>query len=350
MVTLLDTDRLPPSERGPAQVAARLEASMVSRVRFLGRRPPESARLDVWDLGGLSVVRADLTGDLALSRSARQAREDAEPMVSFAVQELGVALQDHLDDRRVVPRGSLTLTEVTSAYEYRWSGHGVCRSLQLPVSRLGLPVDVVRRAVPLAHASPLFGLVSAHLDQVTRDAEVLAAEPLVQSLASATIDLTRALLASAVGAGRAADDALAGTTLTQVRSYVRQHLTEPGLGAEQVAAALAISVRQLYRLCSSARFSLEQWIIEQRLEGARAELADPAGRGRPIAAVARRWGFTDASYFTRRFRQAYGVSPRDWREADVPAPVRRAPAPREAAPAAAGHRTDAARRTDVRST
>jgi AraC-like DNA-binding protein len=351
MVTLLDTDRLPPSERGPAQVAARLEAVMVSRVRFLGRRPPGSARLDVWDLGGLSVMRADLTGDLALSRSARQAREDAEPMVSFAVQELGVALQDHLDSRRVVPRGGLTLTEVASAYEYRWSGHGVCRALQLPVSRLGLPVDVVRRAVPLVRSSPLFGLVGAHLDQMTRDADVLAAEPLVHSLASATIDLTRALLASAVGPGRATDDALAGTTLTQVRSYVRQHLTEPGLGAEQVAAALAISVRQLYRLCSSARFSLEQWIIQQRLEGARAELADPGSRGRPIAAVARRWGFTDASYFSRRFRQAFDVSPRDWREADVPTPARPVPAPREEhAPAAAGHRTVATRRTDVRST
>jgi AraC-like DNA-binding protein len=333
MVTLLDTDRLPPSERRPAQVAARLEASMASRVRFAGRRPPGHARLDAWDPGGVSVVRADLAGELVLSRSARQTREDAEPMVSFAVQELGVALQDHLGSRRVVPCGGLTLTEVASAYEYRWSGRGVCRSLQLPVSRLGLPVDVVRRAVPLARSSPLYGLVRAHVEQVTGAAGQLADEPLVRSLASATIDLTRALLASATGPGRATDDAVAETMLSQVRGYVRQHLTEPGLDAGQVAAGLAISVRQLYRLCSSARFSLEQWIIQQRLEGARAEQADPGSRGRPIAVVARRWGFTDASYFSRRFLQAFGVTPRDWRQAGPSGPATLLPAPRRRAAA-----------------
>jgi AraC-like DNA-binding protein len=224
-----------------------------------------------------------------------------------------VALQDHFDHRRVVPRGGLALTEVASPYEYRWSGHGVCRALQVPVSRLGLPVDVVRRALPLATRSPLYGLVRAHVDQVTRDAEQLAREPLVHALASATVDLARALLASAVGSSRAVDDVAAETMLTQVRSYVRQHLTEPGLDAEQVAAAHAISVRQLYRLCSAAQFSLEQWIIHQRLEGARTELLDAGSRDRSIAMVARRWGFSDPSYFSRRFRATYGLTPRDWR-------------------------------------
>jgi AraC-like DNA-binding protein len=145
-------------------------------------------------------------------------------------------------------------------------------------------------------------------------------------VASATVDLARALLASAAGAGRAAEHEAAEPMLAQVRSYVRQHLTEPGLDAEQVAAALAISVRQLYRLCAAAQLSLEQWIIAQRLEGARSELSDPASRHRSIAVVARRWGFTDPSYFSRRFRRAFDLSPRDWRYQE-PAAVR-LPTPR----------------------
>ena len=313
MVTLLDTDRLAPAERRPAQVTARLEAAMVSRIRFADPHRPVRARLDAWDIGGVSVLRFELSGDLTLSRSRRQIGEDAAPTVSFVVQEQGVALHDQFDRQRVVPRGSLALTEVASPYEYRCSGPGVCRALQLPVSRLGLPVDVVRRALPRAHRSPVYGLVRGHLEQVTRDAELLAAQPAASAIANATIDLARALLASVGGAGRALDDVVADTLLARVRGYVRHHLTEPGLDVEQIAAAHAISVRQLYRLCSAADFSLEQWIIHQRLEGARGELSDLTNRNRSIAMVARRWGFTDPSYFSRRFRQSFGLTPRDWR-------------------------------------
>jgi AraC-like DNA-binding protein len=32
-----------------------------------------------------------------------------------------------------------------------------------------------------------------------------------------------------------------------------------------------------------------------------------------IGTVARRWGFTDSTHFSRRFRGAYGLSPREWR-------------------------------------
>jgi AraC-like DNA-binding protein len=306
---------------------------MVSRVRFTHPQLPVRARLDGWDVGGVSVLRAEFFSGLSLSWSARQARDDTAPTVSFAVQQVGVGLQDHLDSQRVVPRGGLALTEVASPYEYRCPTRGASMALQLPVSRLGLPVDVVRRAVPLAHHSPLYGLVRAHLEQMTRNAELLAGQPMVGSLASATIDLTRALLASAGGKGRALDDVVAETLLVQVRSYVRQHLTEPGLDVDRIAAAHAISVRQLYRLCSAAEFSLEQWIIHQRLEGARGELSSPGCRDRSIAMVARRWGFTDPSYFSRRFRAAFGMTPRDWRRL-APAAVR-LPVPREELGAAA---------------
>src|SRR4051794_13707242 len=110
MVTLLDTDRLPATERRPAQVAARLEAAMVSRIRFPDDAGPSRARLDAWDLGGVSVLRLELSGELLLSGPGP--REDTAPAVSFAVQEQGVAMQHHLGRRQVVPTGGLALTEV----------------------------------------------------------------------------------------------------------------------------------------------------------------------------------------------------------------------------------------------
>lgn len=313
MVTLLDTDELDPAARRPDRIADRLEAVLVSRVRFADPRRPARARLDAWDLAGVSVLRVELSGELTLGRSRRQIGADAEPTVSFAVQERGVALHEHLDRQRVVPGGGLAATEVAAPYSYRCAGPVVCRAVQLPLARLGLPVDVVHRALPRIHRSPLYGLVRTHLQQVSRDAELLSTDPTVPSVAAATFDLARALLASAGATGRSVDDVVAETLLTQVRGYVRRHLTEPGLDVERIAAAHAVSVRQLYRVCAAADFSLEQWTIHQRLEGAHRDLADLAHRDRPIAVVARHWGFTDASYFSRRFREAFGAPPRDWR-------------------------------------
>ncbi|GAB3191325.1 helix-turn-helix domain-containing protein [Geodermatophilus arenarius] len=312
MATLVDTDALAAADRRPARVADLLEATMSSRIRFPDPSAPARARLDGWDLAGVSVLRLDLTGEVTLLRTARHARADSEPVLSLAVQEAGTARQEQFGSRRLVAAGELSFSEVSSPYEYAWSGRGVCRALRIPAASLGLPIDTVRRALPVAARSPLHGLVRAHVTRLTRDVALLAAEPLVHSLASATVDLARALLASAADGARGADDVLGETLPARVRGYVRRHLTEPDLDAERIARAHAVSVRQLYRICAAAGFSLEQEVIAQRLEGARAELARPGDRS--IAAVARRWGFTDASYFARRFRAGYGVSPREWRD------------------------------------
>jgi AraC-like DNA-binding protein len=76
-----------------------------------------------------------------------------------------------------------------------------------------------------------------------------------------------------------------------------------------------ISVRQVYKLWEAEPRPLGQWILERRLDAARHELTSPRGRSQTIAAIARRWGFADSTHFSRRFRQAYGMSPREWRHA-----------------------------------
>ena len=74
-----------------------------------------------------------------------------------------------------------------------------------------------------------------------------------------------------------------------------------------------MSRRQLFRVCTSAGPSLEQLVIERRLEAAKAELAQVSGRSRTIASVALWWGFKDPTHFSRRFKTAFGMLPRDWR-------------------------------------
>ncbi|WP_432128761.1 helix-turn-helix domain-containing protein [Streptomyces sp. bgisy082] len=88
-----------------------------------------------------------------------------------------------------------------------------------------------------------------------------------------------------------------------------------------------MSRRRLYAVLKGAGIRLEQWVIAGRLETACRLLVAPNHAGLPVSAVAARCGFTGPSHFTRRFRAAYGVTPREWRRLRSQASVRTSSGP-----------------------
>ncbi|MEU6672169.1 helix-turn-helix domain-containing protein [Streptomyces sp. NPDC046727] len=64
--------------------------------------------------------------------------------------------------------------------------------------------------------------------------------------------------------------------------------------------------------------TVSSWIREQRPAHARRDLADPALRGTPIHMIASRWGFPRAADFSRAFRNACGIPPKDYRDRSSP--------------------------------
>ncbi len=102
------------------------------------------------------------------------------------------------------------------------------------------------------------------------------------------------------------------TLLQQVLYYLRAHLADRDLGAEQIASAHGISVRQLQRTWSEMGVELRDWITGERLAAARCELARSDPVAGSVADVALHWDFTDPADFRARFQAAFGISPA-WR-------------------------------------
>ncbi|MFI9810438.1 helix-turn-helix domain-containing protein [Streptomyces sp. NPDC052301] len=100
---------------------------------------------------------------------------------------------------------------------------------------------------------------------------------------------------------------------TRVTSFIRDHLGDPSLSVDGIAAAHHISVRSLHRLFQAHGASVRASIREQRLEGCRRDLGDPMQRHVPVKAIAARWGYPRPADFTRAFRSAYGVAPVEYR-------------------------------------
>lgn len=311
MGTLLDTDLLPPRERAEAFRTAMVAASGSTTVELEQPRGGVSGRVGLWSLGTARIFTAQSTG-IALSRGPQAAREASPEAVAIAVHGLGLGRHVTGTHQQLVRPGDLMVVDITRPFDFSWSGHGSSSSLQIPMSDLDLPLDTVQRSAEHLERSPCYGLVARHLTEITRDAERLSSGPGAAALGQATVQLVRALLVSASEGEPGRQEVLEQTLVTRARAHVDQHLRDPDLDAEAVAAAIGVSRRHLYRHWAERGLSLEQYIIAGRLDGARDELRSPAGRSRSIAVIASRWGFKDPTHFSRRFKAAYGLLPRDW--------------------------------------
>jgi AraC-like DNA-binding protein len=89
-----------------------------------------------------------------------------------------------------------------------------------------------------------------------------------------TIQMVRALVTSAAGDDRRARDARGEALVPCILAYARQHLSERDLTPARIAQVHNISVRHLYTVCAAANVCIAEWIIEQRLAGARQDLLD----------------------------------------------------------------------------
>lgn len=311
MAVLFDTTPLAGADRLEAFRSALLDASGSTRVELETPDTGVWGQMSLWSFGSSRIFTSASSGQWMM-RDAKAARGASPEAVAVAVHGVGQGRHVTRSGQRLVRSGDLMVVDVTRPFDFAWSGPGSSTSIQIPAAELGLPVEVVQRAADNLHRSPLYGLVSRHLVDMTRDASRLSASPTAAALGTSTAQLVRALLAGAVE-DLQGQEVLDETLLAQVHAHVRQHLREPDLGPDSIAAALAVSRRQLFRVCTSAGVSLEQLIIERRLEAARVELAQVSGRSRTIASVALWWGFKDPTHFSRRFRAAYGMLPREWR-------------------------------------
>jgi AraC-like DNA-binding protein len=97
--------------------------------------------------------------------------------------------------------------------------------------------------------------------------------------------------------------------LAQVFAYLHEHLGDPDLSPDTLAAAHHISTSYLHRLFASRELTVAATIRSMRLERARRDLTDARLVHLPIHRIAARWGFRDHATFTRAFRTRYGVPP-----------------------------------------
>jgi AraC family transcriptional regulator, positive regulator of tynA and feaB len=106
---------------------------------------------------------------------------------------------------------------------------------------------------------------------------------------------------------------LADLTHERLQAYIARHLRDPELDAEQAARALRISVRYVHKVFQAKGTTFGRELIEARLTEARRLLCqaiDGRAHGVTIGQVAYACGFSNQAHFSARFRERFGVTPR----------------------------------------
>jgi AraC family transcriptional regulator, positive regulator of tynA and feaB len=102
----------------------------------------------------------------------------------------------------------------------------------------------------------------------------------------------------------------------RIKSFIEARLSDPDLCVESIAHGCGISMRSVHRaFAPDPAGSVSNYIWMRRITRCAADLRVVAQTHRPITDICFAWGFNSTSHFSRVFKEQFGVSPREYREA-----------------------------------
>lgn len=290
-------------------------------VKFAGARPGfRRGQLTLQDLGGGVSLMAARSTPVEASPGVRfQATGTAEDSLLFCVHAGGIGEVRQHGRVAEMPVGVGTLYEGRSPFELGFPT-GVS-TLTLIFPRELLPA---RSAVISAHCArtmpadaPAMRLVFSYLKNLNKTADWVSAEQRHDAGNAAINLLTMALRDLGDSSGEKNPSVL----LERMRRHMREHFADPRLTVAELARRHHVSVRQAHAVFTEAGDAPGAFLRDQRLRAARAMLADPRYRDRPVSGVSAATGFAELRTFERAFHREYGMSPGQWRGAHLRLPL-----------------------------
>ena len=258
-----------------------------------------------FDHRAVAVIRSD---SCQVRRTGFGARRAEEGLLKVMWQQNGRTAVEQDGRETLLHTGDVTICDTARPYQLAMEDHAQLAILMLPYE-----------AIP--GWERLSQRVCAHTlnDRTTARAALAAVMALLDQPgdgagnASPVFQAVQMMLSALLHCATAPDKLSAATTLDVAHQHVLAHIDDPELSPDELAGALHVSRRALYRLFEEHQLTPGRFIRRVRLDAVREALAAPENEHRSILEIALDYGFTDSASFSRAFKATFGVSPSEWR-------------------------------------
>ena len=204
-------------------------------------------------------------------------------------------------------------------------GFEVCKTLKsdertshIPIIMLTAKADVDSKLQGLEHGADAYLMKPFNKEELlVRIKKLLELRQQLQQHFLSTVSTKNAEQILPSGAGgtepeKPSVNGLDHAFVIKTQTIIEAHLSDAGFDVEKLSRALALSPSQVHRKLSALTgISPNHFIRYVRLTKAK-ELLQNSGYS--IAAIAYDCGFSDPAYFSRVFKQEFGITPQVWRE------------------------------------
>jgi len=272
-----------------------------------GFRSAGSSELQISDIVGSAQV---------VERRPAAVTERDLDFYKISIQISGTGTMTQASREIPLTRGTIAMYDTSKAYTLQFDGDYHFVVAMFPKNALDLPSGLASEltALPIADGAGVGSLLSTFMLSLAGNLELLTG-PSGGRLARTGLDLVSTLAAAQFDGVSTSASAERSALMARICRHVNTYLREDHLSPRTIAAEHFISLRQLHSLFQPTGVGVSQWIKRRRLQESRRDLCDPVLAERTINSIGASWGFHDPGYFSRSFKEVYGMTPGNWRAA-----------------------------------
>ncbi|SDN20583.1 AraC-type DNA-binding protein [Methylobacterium phyllostachyos] len=273
---------------------------------------PFEARIEAAEIGPLAITRYAQNAVRGETTHEMSRRFGNDGILLVALPLAGTISSVQNDRSTVCHPGSLLVLDGRPAVSESSMG---CRVLCLEVPRERLervlgPASLFT-SLEIGADLPSSVLASTFLRDLVEVHPQLESDG-VDRMASIAVDLIVASIAERIA--RDVPQPMNATLLLQrAKAFIAANLHDHALDPRHLAVAMGVSLRRLQEVFHEAGQHIAEYIWRLRLDLAAKRLADPACAHLAVGLLAYGCGFVSQAHFSRRFKDHFGVTPREYR-------------------------------------